>query len=65
MCVNSETCQCGNTNCYCKHVSAVPIEVPGMFCRTGCITKDHYSYGECMRSSRIGISPGETSKGRF
>ena len=26
-----------------------------MACRTGCLTKDHKSWGECARAARIGV----------
>jgi hypothetical protein len=34
-------------------------------CRTGCLTQDHTSYAECLKAMRVGITPGETSKGQF
>lgn len=31
-------------------------------CRSGCVTQDHLSWGECVRAARIGTGKGETTK---
>lgn len=31
-----------------------------MNCRTGCPTKDHATYGECLRSARVGANLAAT-----
>lgn len=36
-----------------------------MACRTGCTTKDHGSWGECIRAAGLQIAPGETSPGQY
>jgi hypothetical protein len=30
-------------------------------CRSGCNTKDHASYAECLRAARVGIAAGESA----
>ena len=32
-----------------------------MSCRTGCLTKDHATWGECLRASNIQMNPGDAS----
>lgn len=32
-----------------------------MACRSGCPTKDHDSWGECLRASNIQMNPGDAS----
>lgn len=34
-----------------------------MACRTGCITKDHASYGECLRSASLRVGWGRSHLG--
>lgn len=35
-----------------------------MACRTGCLTKDHSSWGECMRASNIQMNAGDAMSGK-
>ena len=37
----------------------------GKHCSSGCLTKDHRTFGECMRSKNVGTAPGETTKGTY
>jgi len=30
---------------------------PGMNCTSACITKSHYTFGECMRSKNLQVAP--------
>lgn len=34
-----------------------------MACRTGCITKDHASYGECLRAASLRVGWGKSHLG--
>lgn len=36
-----------------------------MACRTGCKTKDHESWGACIRAAGLQIAPGETAPGQY
>lgn len=35
-----------------------------MSCRSGCPTKDHGSWGECLRASNIQMNPGDAASGK-
>lgn len=34
-----------------------------MACRSGCVTKDHASYGECLRSAGVKVAYTNSAKG--
>lgn len=38
-------------------VSLARAKKPGKNCSSACITKDHESFGACMRSKRLTLSP--------
>lgn len=38
---------------------------PGWDCSSGCTTKDHRSYGECIRSKNLGAQGMETAPSVF
>lgn len=35
-----------------------------MACRTGCLTKDHASWGDCLRASNIQMNAGDAASGK-
>jgi len=35
-----------------------------MACRTGCLTQDHVSWGDCLRASNIQMNPGDAASGK-
>lgn len=35
-----------------------------MACRTGCLTQDHESWGECLRASNIQMNTGDANSSR-
>lgn len=34
-------------------------------CRSGCPSKDHASWGECLRAARVGVAGGESAGPQF
>jgi hypothetical protein len=41
----------------------VVVHGPGLKCRSGCKTKDHYSWGECLQAAEVGVYHVAVSKG--
>lgn len=37
---------------------------PGAHCRSGCLTRDHASWGDCVRAANIGVDRTALAKGR-
>lgn len=37
----------------------------GEHCRSGCPTRDHQSYAECLKAARFGIAAGESAPAQF
>lgn len=44
-------------------VDGVLVHGLGLKCRSGCKTKDHYSYGECLQAANVGVYHVAVSKG--
>jgi len=36
-----------------------------MACRTGCLTQDHTSWGDCLRASNIQMNPGDADSNKM